>query len=151
MKVAVKGATKWLIEKATANKKLNPVPYALFKSILEKQIEWARQQRGRILDFEELASAAREELLKSGIYVMSGSRNKQEAEIEHEEKLLFSELDEKDMTEISPVLNLELTSDASFTMARLFDWLHSVFDKAVANKYSSLQVSVKAVTEAENV
>lgn len=45
MKTAVKGASKWLIEKASTNPKLNPIPYPLFRTILGKQIEWARTQR----------------------------------------------------------------------------------------------------------
>ena len=73
MKTAVKGASKWLIEKATANKKLNPIPYALFKTILNKQIEWARSQRGQNLNFDELAELVKAELLKSGIHTMTES------------------------------------------------------------------------------
>ena len=42
MKQAVKGASKWLIE----HTKRNPIPFKLFKSILDKQIEWAKNNRG---------------------------------------------------------------------------------------------------------
>lgn len=63
MKTAVKSAAKWLLEKAKDNPKLNPVPFPLFKSILEKQITWAREQRGFYLSFDELAENVRAELL----------------------------------------------------------------------------------------
>ena len=63
MKTAVKSAAKWLLEKAKDNPKLNPVPFPLFKSILEKQITWAREQRGFYLSFDELAEYVRAELL----------------------------------------------------------------------------------------
>lgn len=71
MKTAVKSAAKWLLEKAKDNPKLNPVPFPLFKSILEKQITWAREQRGFYLSFDELAENVRAELLKSNFFPMS--------------------------------------------------------------------------------
>lgn len=76
MKQAVKGASKRLIE----HSKRNPIPFKLFKLILDKQIEWAKNNRGITLNFGELSEAVKAELLKGGIYVMSpdGKTNKPE-------------------------------------------------------------------------
>lgn len=74
MKKAADSAAKWLTEKARANPKLNPIPYPFFKSILNKQIEWVRTQRGVTLDFDELAEAVRAELFKVEIYTMVDSK-----------------------------------------------------------------------------
>lgn len=76
MKKAAESAAKWLADKVMGNPKLNPVPYALFRSIVNKQIEWAAK-RGVRFDFTELSEAVRSELLKAGIYTMS-SDGKQE-------------------------------------------------------------------------
>ena len=79
LKAAV-SAAKWLIPRVKDNPKLNPVPYPFFKSIVSKQIEWGKSQRGVILGFSELAQATRFELLKSGIHVMAESgKGKSEA------------------------------------------------------------------------
>ena len=53
MKQAVRGASKWLIE----HTKSNPIPFKLFKSILDKQIEWAKNNRGVTLNFGELSES----------------------------------------------------------------------------------------------
>ena len=76
IKQAVRGASKWLIE----HTKRNPIPFKFFKSILDKQIEWAKNNRGVTLNFAELSEAVKSELLKGGIYVMSadGKTNKPE-------------------------------------------------------------------------
>ena len=84
---AAHSAASWLADKVKANPKLNPIPYPFFKSILNKQVEWARTQRGIRLEFEELAEAVRKELLKVGIHTMSES--KKESKSERETSSLF--------------------------------------------------------------
>lgn len=84
---AALSAASWLADKVKANPKLNPIPYPFFKSILNKQVEWARTQRGLRLEFEELAEAVRKELLKVGIHTMSES--KKESKSERETSSLF--------------------------------------------------------------
>ena len=86
MKKAAESAAKWLADKVKANPKLNPIPYPFFKSIINKQIEWAAK-RGVALDFTELAEAVRKELLKVGIHTMAES--KKESKSERETSSLF--------------------------------------------------------------
>lgn len=66
---AAASAAKWL----KTHSKLNPIPYPFFVSIVSKQVDWGKSQRGVILNFSELAQATRSELLKAGIRVMSES------------------------------------------------------------------------------
>ena len=82
MKKAAESAAKWLADKVMGNPKLNPIPFPFFKSIVSKQVEWARTQRNVNLNFEELSDAVRSELLKSGIHVMSESRKENKPEHE---------------------------------------------------------------------
>ena len=87
MMKAAHSAASWLADKVKANPKLNPSPYPFFKSIVNKQVEWARTQRGIRLEFEELAEAVRKELLKVGIHTMAES--KKESKSERETSSLF--------------------------------------------------------------
>ena len=91
MRKATESAAKWLADKVKGNPKLNPIPYSFFKSIISKQVEWARTQRKIILNFEELAEAVSAELLKAGIYVMAERRKgaKKEIKPERESNLEF--------------------------------------------------------------
>ena len=89
MRKATESATKWLTEKVRSNPKLNPIPCPFFKSIISKQVEWARTQRKIILNFEELAEAVSAELLKAGIYVMAENSAKKEIKPERESNLEF--------------------------------------------------------------
>lgn len=141
MKQAVKGASKWLIE----HTKRNPIPYKLFKSILDKQIEWAKNNRGVTLDFGELSEAVKTELLKSGIYVMSlanknGKPNKMP---EHTSASKFAAGEHGAI----PALTLSLKGDKPI-LPVFFRWCYAVFDKATAEGITELRFSVNASGEA---
>lgn len=140
MKQAVKGASKWLIE----HTKRNPIPFKLFKSILDKQIEWAKNNRGITLNFGELSEAVKSELLKGGIYVMSpdGKPNKKP---EHTSASLFATGEEFYPSPI-PALTLSL-SDYEPILPKLFGWLHAVFNEASEEGITELRFSVNAVKE----
>ena len=138
MKQAVKGASKWLIE----HSKRNPIPFKLFKSILDKQIEWAKNNRGVTLNFGELSEAVRAELLKGGIYVMSPDGKHSE----HKTASHFA-TGEEPHSAISP-LTLSLKGDTPILPA-LFRWLCGVFDKATANGITELQFAVKAIKDVD--
>ena len=140
MKQAVKGASKWLKE----HTKHNPIPFKLFKSILDKQIEWAKNNRGVTLNFGELSEAVRAELLKGGIYVMSpdGKPNKKP---EHTSVSHFATGEESHSA--IPPLTLSLKGDTPILPA-LFRWLCGVFDKATVEGVTELRFTVNAVKEA---
>lgn len=139
MKTAVKSASKWLIEKASENKKLNPIPFALFQKILGKQIEWAKSQRGVTINFDELTKAVSAELLKHGIYTMSADGKRQ--------GLLFNDTNAEPNNDFS---TLTLALDDG-TLTAIFGWLHSTFSKANAEGIKELRFSVSAVKEYGNV
>ena len=137
MKQAVKGASKWLIE----HSKRNPIPFKLFKSILDKQIEWAKNNRGVTLNFVELSEAVKSELLKGGIYVMSpdGKPNIPE----NTSASLFA-------TGEVPYTFPELTPSFAYgdsILPRLFGWLCRVFDEASEEGIADLRFTVSAVKE----
>ncbi|MBQ3447633.1 MAG: hypothetical protein IJG37_08330 [Synergistaceae bacterium] len=134
MRKAAESAAKWLADKVMGNPKLNPIPYPFFKSIVNKQVEWAAK-RGMRLDFLELSEAVRAELLKAGIYTMSENGRQ-----EHRTESIFDT-----DTEIPP-LALSLSDDAP-KMPALFKWLYSVFDRAASEGFKELHFSVKAVKE----
>lgn len=139
MKQAVKGASKWLTE----HSKRNPIPYKLFKSILDKQIEWARNNRGVMLKFGELSDTVKAELLKGRIYVMSadGKPNKSP---NTQSASLFATSEES-----SPLSALTLSlSDYEPILPKLFGWLHAVFDNASAVGITELRFTVSVVKEA---
>lgn len=143
MKKAAESAAKWLTEKAKSNPKLNPVPYPFFRSIINKQIEWA-SKRGVNLNFDELSEAVRTELLKSGIHTMSGNGTQEHKTSVSDDGIIF------------PLhLNLNVTtphSGALEPMRMLFKWFNLVFEKASAEGYSCLRISVNAEEEdVENV
>ena len=131
MKQAIKGASKWLTE----HTKRNPIPYKLFKSIVDKQIEWAKN-RGVTLNFGELSEAVKAELLKAGINVMSPDGKQPEA----------SKIATGKEPSTIPALTLSLNGDTPILPA-LFRWLYGVFNKATAEGFTELRFSVNAVEE----
>lgn len=131
MKQAIKGASKWLIE----HTKRNPIPYKLFKSIVDKQIVWAKS-RGVNLDFGEVSEAVKAELLKAGIHVMSPDGKQPEA----------SKIATGKESSTIPVLTLSLI-DGEPILPALFRWLYGVFNKATAEGFTELRFSVNAVKE----
>ena len=140
MKKAAESAAKWLADKVKANPKLNPIPYPFFKSIINKQLEWALK-RGVALDFTELAEAVRAELLKAGIYTMADSKPQhQPAKSSHE--------DLPDTGGVIPPLFIQFSSASEAMCAiTIFDWLHKVFSKAHAEKYSGLRLTASGTQE----
>ena len=135
MKQAVKGASKWLIE----HTKRNPIPFKLFKSILDKQIEWAKNNRGVTLNFAELSEAVKSELLKGGIYVMSPDGKQPE----HATASHFATCEDSSRF---PALTLSL-ADSEPTLPKFFGWLHTVFSKTSAEGITELRFTVNAVKE----
>lgn len=140
MKKAAESAAKWLADKVMANPKLNPIPYPFFKSIINKQIEWAAK-RGVALDFMELAEAVRKELLKVGIHTMAES--KKEAKSERETNSLF---EGTESGEAIPPQTLHLRADDNFAV--LINWLQGVIGSAVEEKYTGLDFTAKITKEA---
>ena len=140
MMKAAQSAASWLADKVNGNPKLNPIPYPFFKSIVNKQIEWAAK-RGAFLNFEELAEAVRTELLKDGIYTMSES--KKVSKPERETSSLFEGTESGET--ISPQ-TLHLKADDNFAVLIL--WLQGVIDTAIAEKYTGLELSAKITREA---
>ncbi len=136
MKQAVKGASKWLKE----HTKQNPIPCKFFKSILDNQIKWGKNNRGVTIDFGELSEAVKAELLKAGIYVMSPDGKQPE----HNTASLFAT--GEDSHSPIPALILSL-SDNEPTLPKFFGWLHTVFDKATAEGITELRFTVNAVKE----
>ena len=141
MEKAVDSATKWLAEKVKGNPKLNPIPYPFFKSIINKQVEWAAK-RDVALDFEELAEAVRGELLKAGIYTMADSRsgNKSARQV--------GDTDAEARGAIPPLLIKFHSAGEAVSMTVIFDWLHRVFTKAANEKYSGLRITADGTKEA---
>ncbi len=135
---AAHSAASWLADKVKANPKLNPIPYPFFKSIVNKQVEWARTQRGIRLEFEELAEAVRKELLKVGIHTMAES--KKESKSERETSSLF---EGTESGEAIPPLTFNLRTCGDFLA--LFSWLHTVFNSAEG---SEVKLSAKITREA---
>ena len=142
MRKAAQSAASWLADKVKGNPKLNPIPYPFFKSIINKQIEWAAK-RGAFLNFEELAEAVRTELLKNGIYTMSES--KKESKSERESSSLFEGTESGEGVKVSPQ-TLHLRADDNFAV--LINWLQEVIDSAVQEKYTGLELSAKITREA---
>ena len=142
MRKAAQSAASWLADKVKGNPKLNPIPYPFFKSIVNKQIEWAAK-RGAFLNFEELAEAVRMELLKEGIYTMSES--KKEAKSEHASSPSFEGTESRESVQVSPQ-TLCLKADDNFAVLIL--WLQGVIDTAIAEKYTGLELSAKITREA---
>ena len=140
MMKAAHSAASWLADKVKANPKLNPIPYPFFKSIVNKQVEWARTQRGIRLEFEELAEAVRTELLKVGIHTMSES--KKESKSERETSSLF---EGTESWEVIPPQTLHLRADDNFAVLIL--WLQGVIDTAIAEKYTGLELTAKITKE----
>jgi|GEM_PF-4171042 len=140
MKQAARGASKWLIE----HTKRNPIPFKFFKSILDKQIEWAKNNRGVTISFGELSEAVKAELLKSGIYVMSadGKTNKPE----HTSASLFAAGEEP---YIFPSLTLSFAYSDPI-LPKLFGWLCRVFDEASVEGIADLRFTVNAVKESDH-
>lgn len=60
---SAKSAVRWLIEKIHVP---NPVPYALFRSALLKNVAWAKSQRGVNLNIDRLEEAAKSLLKLKG-------------------------------------------------------------------------------------
>ena len=140
MNTAVKGATKWFLEKA----KTNPIPYALFKTILNKQIEWARK-RNVIINFDELADAVRSELLKVEIHIMPAGTGRKEPTPEHESAPLF-----RNTENIAPlIINFSSVGEA-VSATVIFDWMFRVLNKAKAEKYSGLELTAREIKEADH-
>ena len=131
MMKAAHSAALWLADKVKANPKLNPIPYPFFKSIVSKQVEWARTQRGIRLEFEELAEAVRRELLKVGIHTM--------AKPEHETGSLFKGTESGEKI---PPLAFSLRTYGDFLA--LFNWLHKVFNNAEG---SEVELTAKITKE----
>ena len=141
MMKAAQSAASWLADKVKGNPKLNPIPYPFFKSIVNKQVEWAKTQRGIRLEFEELAEAVRTELLKVGIYTMAES--KKESKPERETSSLF---EGTESGETISTQTLHLKADDNFAVLIL--WLQGVIDTAIAEKYTGLELSAKITREA---
>ena len=138
MKKATESATKWLAGKAKADPKLNPIPYPFFKAAINKQVEWARTQRGITLDFEELSEAVRVELLKAGIHTMADSKPAQPAR-----------KDTADTGGAIPPLLIQFGSLGEAMCAiTIFDWLQTVFQKAHATRSSGVELSARMNKEA---
>lgn len=136
MKKAVDSAAKWLADKVKGNPKLNPIPYAFFKSIINKQVEWAAK-RGVTLNFSELAEAVRAELLRAGIYTMAESSKDSKPKQENPEA-------------ISPLLiEFHSAGEAASAMV-IFDWLNRVFTKAANEKFSALCITANGTKEADH-
>ena len=141
MKKAVDSATKWLAEKVKGNPKLNPIPYPFFKSIINKQVEWAAK-RDVALDFEELAEAVRGELLKAGIYTMADSRaSRSGSKSARQETIPLDGTDTEARGAIPPLLIKFHSAGEAVSMTVIFDWLHRVFTKAANEKYSGLRIT----------
>ena len=141
MRKAAQSAASWLADKVKHNPKLNPIPYPFFKSIVNKQVEWARTQRGITLKFEELAEAVKTELLKAGIHTMAES--KKEAKSERESSSLFESIESGEA--ILPN-TIHLKADDNFAV--LINWLQKVLDCAVDENYSGLDLTAKITKEA---
>ena len=62
----IDGATEFLLK---VSKDINPIPFPLFKSAIDKQIEWAAN-RGETLDFDTLAEAVKQNLERMNVQVM---------------------------------------------------------------------------------
>ena len=146
MKTAAKGASRFLIDKAKDDPKLNPVPYPFFKAILEKQIEWARQNRHKNLVFDELAEVVKRELLKSDIHVMLPNKSKNE----HEEYSLFA-MNDDDVSEFPEPLNIYLGDTVAVSRAKLMGWTDEAFHKAAEGTFIGIQLSITGIKEADHV
>ena len=148
MKKAVDSATKWLAEKVKGNPKLNPIPYPFFKSIINKQVEWAAK-RDVALDFDELAEAVRGELLKAGIYTMADSRaSRSGSKSARQETIPLDGTDAEARGAIPPLLIKFHSAGEAVSMTLIFDWLHRVFTKAANEKYSGLRITADGTKEA---
>ena len=134
MKKAAESAAKWLASKVQSNPKLNPIPFGLFKAILEKQVTWARTQRGIYISFDELAENVRAELLKSNITVLPENVKK-----------IGTVKSENDHTN-ALIVNFKSSGEA-VCFSLLFEWLCQVFTRASEGKCSGVQIDAKMLKE----
>lgn len=149
MKSAVKGACKWFKKNIEAGTIANPIPFPLFKAILDKQIGWALTNRHITLDFQEVSEAVRFELLRSRIKVLFSNESPQKAPAKTEAQLSI-ENESTVSEEIFPALTLNLKANTDLSMLEMFKWFHSVLDRAVADNSSMLQFSVESLKEDEH-
>ncbi|MBQ7594672.1 MAG: hypothetical protein IJU48_10010 [Synergistaceae bacterium] len=141
MRKAAESAAKFLADKAKSNPKLNPVPYPFLRSIVNKQVEWARTQRGVTPSFPELLEAVRAELLKAGIYTMATDSKDSQPAIK----------DTADTGGAIPpqLIHFDSAGEAASVMI-IFDWLHRVLMKAHADNYSELMLTASKTHEGEH-
>ena len=126
MKSAVNGAAGFLMKVA---ENLNPIPYPLFKSAIDKQIGWAAQA-GRSLDFDNLAEAVKKELASRSVSVMPNkyARKQQTSNLRNWMPDENIELARNPIVTNSNTLILQAKDEQN--TAKLFKWLCSILDTA---------------------
>ncbi len=140
MQTAINSAARWLIAIAQKDKKLNPIPYPFFKKALEKQIQWAAQNRNHFLDFQALADAVKEKLHDAGIEVRGQWKNQPasfQLDVKEKQDEAFFDFDSQaKKTEIQPLV---FSLDDEISAVKLSQWLQSVFSKTDGRKHNSLR------------
>ena len=126
MKSAVNGAAGFLMKVA---ENLNPIPYPLFKSAIDKQIGWAAQA-GKPLDFDNLAEAVKKELASRSVFVMPDkyARKQQTSNRRNWMPDENIELARNPIVANSNTLILQAKDEQN--TAKLFKWLCSILDTA---------------------
>ena len=126
MKSAVNGAAGFLMKVA---ENLNPIPYPLFKSAIDKQIGWAGQA-GKPLDFDNLAEAVKKELASRSVFVMPDkyARKQQTSNRRNWMPDENIELARNPIVANSNTLILQAKDEQN--TAKLFKWLCSILDTA---------------------
>ena len=129
---AAKSAAEWLAGIVRKDNKLNPIPYPLFKSCLDKRIEWALKD-SVILDPERLEKLIKEELATVGIHVSPNKYKKAQP----------LPAQKQDSSAPSKDWSYLLQADNVNSTVQLFKWMYSVLDNAAASHTKSIRFSAQ--------
>ena len=133
---AAKGAAEWLAKIVREDNKLNPIPYPLFKSCLDKRIEWGLKD-GIIFDIERLEKLIKEELATVGIHVSPNKYKKAQPQPAQKQSNSSPSND----------WSCYLRADDANSTVQLFKWLYSVLDNAAASHPRGIRFSAQIERE----
>lgn len=139
MTSAVNGAASFLMKVA---ENLNPIPYPLFKSAINKQIGWAANA-GRSLDFDALAEAVKKLLASHNVSVMPDKFARKQQTNRRKWNWMPDEIIELAHNPVvteSNTLILQAKDDQN--AVKLFKWLCSILD--TADKQHPVSISFTA-------
>ena len=126
MKSAVNGAAGFLMKVA---ENLNPIPYPLFKSAIDKQIGWAAQA-GRSIDFDNLAEAVKKELASRSVSVMPNKYARKQQTSSRRNWMPDENIELACNPIVTEANTLILQAKDEQNAVKLFKWICSILDSA---------------------